>query len=608
MISINKINSFDLSYTKFVLSFFPDIMIASDGEFLLDISLGNKFNITKNDKVYCISICKKNQLFYAITKLIANNSSSSFSIDFNSEFENIIFMYDCSRAAVLNMDTIKKLIIQLAKLGYTGLELYTEDTYEITEEPYFGHLRGRLTKNELKEIDEYASNVGIELIPCIQTLAHLESLFLWPHFEDVYDLHDCLLIDEPKTYELIDNMFKTCAECFTSRTINIGYDESYFAGRGKYLDNHGLKNKTDLLFDHLIKVTNIASKYGFKCVVYSDMFFNNKECLNRSDIPHNIEFNYWDYYRTLESEYDAKYEQHFKLVKEVNFTAGAWKWLGPTPFNKFGIARLIPGVASAKKHHVKTITLSAWGDNGNECALYAAAPQMLAFSDLCYEEKLSNKRLNELCKVVFNVSYDDLLSLDIANGHKNSNYDVLTNPAKYILYNDPLCGIMDYHIDSSYNDYFKSCVTKLKKVKKRSGEYEYLFNTQIALCDYLSVKANMGNDLYKLYNDHNLDGLKDYVKVVDMSIKKLKVLMDAFRISWFKENKSFGLDVIQNRLGGQLARLSEVKHRISLFVNGTINKIEELEQPKLPCNYRFEKDLVYKHNYRLISSTYYPVS
>lgn len=57
--------------------------------------------------------------------------------------------------------------------------LYTEDTYEVNDEPYFGYVRGRYTKEEMKELDAFAGSLGISLIPCIQTLAHLKATFRW---------------------------------------------------------------------------------------------------------------------------------------------------------------------------------------------------------------------------------------------------------------------------------------------------------------------------------------------------------------------------------------------------------------------------------------------
>ena len=94
-------------------------------------------------------------------------------------FEKTGVMIDCSRNSVLSVQSVKKLIDVLSKMGYDSIQLYTEDTFEVNNEPYFGYLRGRYTKAELKEIDAYAVKRGMELIPCVQTLAHLGKLFRW---------------------------------------------------------------------------------------------------------------------------------------------------------------------------------------------------------------------------------------------------------------------------------------------------------------------------------------------------------------------------------------------------------------------------------------------
>ena len=88
-------------------------------------------------------------------------------------------MLDCSRNAVMSVQGVKNYANIIAKLGYNTLMLYTEDTYEIPSQPYFGHLRGRFSQAELKEIDSYCAGVGIELVPCIQMLGHLGT-FLSP--------------------------------------------------------------------------------------------------------------------------------------------------------------------------------------------------------------------------------------------------------------------------------------------------------------------------------------------------------------------------------------------------------------------------------------------
>ena len=92
------------------------------------------------------------------------------------KIKNLGVMVDCSRNACYKTETVEKFIDCIARMGYNVLMLYTEDTYTLEGEPYFGYMRGRYGKEEWKQLDAYARLRGVELIPCIQTLAHLGAL------------------------------------------------------------------------------------------------------------------------------------------------------------------------------------------------------------------------------------------------------------------------------------------------------------------------------------------------------------------------------------------------------------------------------------------------
>ena len=96
-------------------------------------------------------------------------------------------MLDCSRNAVMTVDSVKKWIDMTADLGYNMLMLYTEDTYEVKNQPYFGYMRGRYSIAEMKEINAYCASKGMELIPNIQTLAHLNAITRWPAYVPIID-------------------------------------------------------------------------------------------------------------------------------------------------------------------------------------------------------------------------------------------------------------------------------------------------------------------------------------------------------------------------------------------------------------------------------------
>ena len=70
-------------------------------------------------------------------------------------------------------------------MGLNMLMVYCEDSFEVKNQPYFGYMRSKYSQEELKELDTYASLFGIEMIPCVQTLAHLTDTLRWECFRDI---------------------------------------------------------------------------------------------------------------------------------------------------------------------------------------------------------------------------------------------------------------------------------------------------------------------------------------------------------------------------------------------------------------------------------------
>ena len=147
-----------------------------------------------------------------------------------NKFKYFGVMLDVSRNAVITVDTMKWYLPLLKKMGYNCVFLYSEDTYAVEGEPYFGYMRGRYTEEEMREMDEFASSIGIEIIPCVQALAHVNCTLRWLHVN--VDTDDIMLVDDDRTYELIDHMFASLSKNFKTRKIHVGMDEAYMLGRG----------------------------------------------------------------------------------------------------------------------------------------------------------------------------------------------------------------------------------------------------------------------------------------------------------------------------------------------------------------------------------------
>lgn len=533
------------------------------------------------------------------------------------KFKHFGVLLDMSRNAVMKVSELKRFIDCLQKMGYNSLEIYTEDTFEIEGEPYFGYLRGRYTSAELKELDAYAKEHGVELIPCIQTLAHFPTLVRHSTYEEIVDINDILLIDHPKTYQLLDKIFATIAENFSSRLVNIGMDEAHMVGLGQYLDKHGYCNRYEILLRHLKKVVEIAEKYGFKCHMWSDMFFRlackeyydlhstdpNKqyplgvpelagkgyyvdkpldfsEKLLR-DVPENIELVYWDYYNVEKKFYDAMFDSHKKFDRKLWFGGGAWCWNGFAPHNRYSLTTMKVAMQSAKEHGVDEAFITLWGDDGKECSYFAVLPSLYAIRRYADGEE-NDAKIKAEFQELFGVAFDDFMTLDIPNGERvltgRNGFEFPQNPCKSLLFNDPFLGLMDKVVETEDEIPYATYTQKLQSAAKRAGEFSYIFDTLSSLCSVLELKADLGVKTRKAYREKDKNALAQLINVYEETEKRIRAFHDAFRRLWHKENKANGWEVQDVRLGGIEARLQTCRKRLQAYLMGEIDEIEELNE------------------------------
>ena len=511
-----------------------------------------------------------------------------------ASFETLGYMPDCSRNAVLNVEGAKLLIRHLAVMGFNALMLYTEDTYEIEGYPYFGYMRGRFTKAELKELDAYALSLGVELIPCIQVLAHLNQIFRWNTFKGINDLDAILNVAKPETYELIDAMLRTCAECFTSRRINLGMDEAHNLGRGQYLDTTGkYKKVNEIMHDHLDKLIEMSAKYGFSPMMWSDMFFRPQgggyyysEGMLPDELvkskPDGITPIYWDYYCD-EKTVDNMMRCHEQFKCDYAFAGGAWKWIGYAPDNTYSLHISDAHLRMCKKHGVKTVFTTGWGDKGGEAGQLSVLPALLQYAEYCYCDTVSKAELSQRFEELFDISLDAFLSLDLPNKASYVSLDVptITSQCKYLLFNDPLIGLMDKHLCPDDGEtYAKHAQTLLAYAQH--PRYGYLFRTLGNLCHVLAVKATLSYDIRNAYQSGDKDALRLIAneRIAEI-LRRLPAFVDAFREQWYYENKTFGFEIQEQYFGGLMLRLSSAAKRLCDYCDGKTARIEELEQEVL---------------------------
>lgn len=551
--------------------------------------------------------CHKTFLFRALMLLLQRLEASeeSFTLEEEVWLDRDGVMLDCSRNSVLRPEMIRRYIRLLASLGMNTLMLYTEDTYEVPEYPYFGAFRGRFTKQELHGLACYADQFGIEMVPCIQALAHLKNTLRWKAMGKMQDTDDILMVGEEEVYRFVEACIRNASEPFLTKRIHLGMDEAWSLGLGNYLHKNGYHSKAEIMSAHLERVAEICRKLGLSPMIWSDMYLRMSSPDNDyydvpldSDLsqavkpPENVTLIYWDYYHTDRSFYEAYLRMHRQLSDKVIFAGGGWVWNGVSPNLKGARQTMEAGLNACKISGVREAFCTMWQDDGAETPMGAGLVSIVRFAEHGFARYVSEEELKARFAFLTGVEYDTFMILEEFDGVPGGEF--YDNPSKYLLYQDALLGLFDAQMKGwdvrGYYDGLRSRLAAAKKPQdKEEGHAGWLgtyagkiLELYQALAEALMVKGPLGCALSAAYEQKDKKELERLAsEEIPACMEKIRTYLDCREALWNVESGIFGFEVLDIRLGGLLARLERAGKRVRAYVSGGIDSLPELEEPRV---------------------------
>jgi len=553
-------------------------------------------HVLYKNSVLKVGYQNKTQICRAISLSIEKikDGRMEFSFDEHPSFDLCGAMVDMSRGGVMHIEAVKKFINYMSAMGLNMLMLYTEDTYEVKKYPHFGYLRGKYSVLELVEIDRYAHSMGIEVIPCIQTLGHMEQFLQWREATDMKDTSDILLAGEEKTYELIEECVKTMRLAFQSKRIHIGADEAHDVGLGRYLQLHGYDNRLDLLKRHLVRVCDICRKYDFLPMMWSDMWFrlisttgqySDKEIADiilpdsfTQTIP-DISMVFWSYSHNSQQHYQSFLAAHKLMKRELVFAGGAWTWIGFLPHTKLAFDSGIAALKECINQGVQHVFVTLWGDQGCETNYFLALPSLALYAQYCYKGlgcKLED--VGNLLKSCTGLSLDALMTMSDFHEEKNR----IQCLGKRYLNSDVLLNITGME-DKSISEIFARASKKLDFYSDIDSKWHSYYIYAKLIFDVAAEKASILANLREKYLEKDMEYLKDMCLCRLPRLKALYyTLLAEHQKQWKSTYKAIGWEVINARYGAQILRIDYAIEVLGLFIDRRIDHIEELDEPTIP--------------------------
>ena len=317
-------------------------------------------------------------VFYGIQTLrqiFTHNEIPCLYIEDKPDFAYRGFYHDITRGRVPTVETVKKLIDEMAYYKMNSLQLYVEHTFAFQELSDVAERTGCLTAEEIKELDDYCYENFIEFIPSIATFGHWFELLQKPEYKDLCVLenyepeyfvwvermrHHTIDPINPKSFALIQSLIDQYLPLFRTDKFNICCDETFDLGEG----GHKNEDTEKLYVDFVLQLVEHLRSKGKTVMMWADILLKHPNAIEK--LPDDIQFLNWHYGTEVNEDAIAIFE---RLSKTQIVCPGTQSWATLCPNITHAEINISRMTELGYKHGAVGVLNTNWGDYGHPCSL-----------------------------------------------------------------------------------------------------------------------------------------------------------------------------------------------------------------------------------------------
>lgn len=372
------------AFSPLLFRHYKDMILADDSsptilEIKQDLSVENEEEyhlIIQEDRIQIISKTEKAAFYGLVTlkQLQSEQIIETQEIKDKPDLEVRGLMLDISRAKVLNVSSIKKIIDLVAELKYNHLELYVEGfSYEYKNIKEALADKNYLTQEEYLEVEKYAIEKYIDFVPNQNGFGHMSDWLALDKFKELAECPDGFEIwgskrppstldpTNPKSFELVKQMYEEMIPFTKSKYFNMNFDEPYELGHGKSKQECLKTSTEDVYIEYLEKLANVVRKYNKTPMIWGDVLVKHPDKISK--LSKDIVFIDWGYNKA----YD--FVNHAKMLEELKvkylLAPGTSTWSSITGRFIDMKETIENSTYASKKYHGLGILLTDWGDMGH---------------------------------------------------------------------------------------------------------------------------------------------------------------------------------------------------------------------------------------------------
>lgn len=283
------------------------------------------------------------------------------------------YYHDITRGRVPTLESLKELIDEASYYKYNQFQFYVEHVFQFEGLEQVWYDKSPLTAKDVLELDEYAAQRGIDLIPSLTSFGHMYEILRTQKYKDLCELYepckkDYNLIDrmarhtlnvfDERAFQLVCKMIDQYLPLFRSKYFNICCDETFDLCSEKNKDRIASReDKFKIYCDFVLRIYEYLKVKGKKVMMWNDILLGG----DMSQMPQDIIYLDWDYGpNPLEAN-----RKRMSEMPNVSVCAGTSSWNALVPNYEQMFKNCDALVDMAMRFGIKGYYLTCWGDFGD---------------------------------------------------------------------------------------------------------------------------------------------------------------------------------------------------------------------------------------------------
>lgn len=546
--------------------------VIDDSGIPVNVKRGEGLLVSLNENEGSITYSKRAEFFRALSYI--EQYGTSCRVEEAAGLENAGVLLDLTLNGVMTPEGLARYFAKMALMGLNTAVI--KQLVEVKEYPLCGYLRGRYTAEEMKQIDDYAYSLGIEVIPAMDTLAHLDRELCWPEMGGLVDSKGVICVGEENTYQFLEACLSALTAPYRSKRVFIGLDETLRIGRGKYLRKHGFKETAEIISEHVERLCPILGKLGLKPMMWSDIYLDKPNSPAVMSTAESV-----DIMLRADSSADTKsaLETLKKFPSEVVYVGESCFKYSAVPRYDLTAGSAASDLAECISGGIKEALVLMSCEDGAEADYFAGLYLLQVYAEMAYTGKADDAQIKARFAACTGADAEAFLGLnefDTLGGVKG-------NPCRLLMYQDPIIPMFEKDCEGyKFSELYGVLKTKCAAWRRENPSFAVMFEFYEKLAAMLSKKCEWHEAAGDIVRRRDCDMAKELAMTAPAIVTAIDELRQAWRTLWYDTRKAAGFEVIDVRLGGVKLRMESAGRRMQRFAEGELDDIEELSAPKLP--------------------------